>query len=367
MSSTPYIEINKSSASQHSYPQLGDPTPPENDSDIILHDTEQPTVLSAEDILSLDINDIYPYTYSALHLEDDDLEETYDDDEEDYFKQLLNTSLNAEIQEKHEPKSDNIPADFINDKSSHANLLYYRWLNDSIPNADDYPFLVPYFAMDSNHKKQIMTKLTQASSSTSPSAPPNNYNPIPDVFIPKKYHDIIPKDPIYVNNRYVIPGSREWFTYMYNVDESYYPPESSTPCYNAKGKYVARTPIYRSGVVENFVPSHIVEKFQLRRLEKLKEDALIKEAAYYGTTSKHYNARANTIKSITDASYYFHERTPGYLAKRQQNHNFSFSNATLDKNHNKALKKNNLRTQGAIRFPTHRYIDVLDDTAEVEY
>ncbi|PKB93361.1 hypothetical protein RhiirA5_441493, partial [Rhizophagus irregularis] len=231
---------------------------------------------------------------------------------------------------KHELKLDHIPIDFINDKSSHANLLYYRWLNgksksitsrrlgisydsnihardpsttfkignrhmyrkclskfqynlspnlrtqkqqdirfkricrrvfnkmrlppnrkasnqdylaiarkycflfmnsqyvkspvrhllykqcDSIPNADDYSFLVPYFAMDFNYKQQIMTKLTQASSSTGPSAPPENYNPIPDVFIPKKYHDIIPKDPIYVNDRYVVPGSREWFTYMYN-------------------------------------------------------------------------------------------------------------------------------------------------------
>ncbi|PKB92185.1 hypothetical protein RhiirA5_387855, partial [Rhizophagus irregularis] len=80
---------------------------------------------------------------------------------------------------------------------------------DSIPNADDYSFLVPYFATDFNHKQQIITKLTQASSSTGPSAPPENYNPIPDVFIPKKYHDIIPKDPIYMNNRYVVPGSRE--------------------------------------------------------------------------------------------------------------------------------------------------------------
>ncbi|CAB4472860.1 unnamed protein product [Rhizophagus irregularis] len=212
-----------------------------------------------------------------------------------------------------------------------------------------------------------MTKLTKASSSTGPSAPPVNYNPIPDVFIPKKYHDIIPKDPIYVNNCYVVPGSREWFTYMYNVDESYYPPESSTPRYNAKGKYIARTPIYRSGVVENYVPSFIVEKSQLRRMEKIKEDALTKEAAYHGTTFKHYNARANTITSLTDASFHFHERTPSYLARRLENHNLGFSNATLDKNHNKGLKKNNLRTQGAIRFPTHQYIDVSDDTAEVEY
>uniref|UniRef100_U9U9B2 DUF8211 domain-containing protein n=1 Tax=Rhizophagus irregularis (strain DAOM 181602 / DAOM 197198 / MUCL 43194) TaxID=747089 RepID=U9U9B2_RHIID len=385
------------------------------------------------------------------------------------------------IKKKHESKLDDIPTDFFNDKSSHANLLYYRWLNgkskhitsrqlgisynsniqardpsttfkkgkkymyrkclaklehswspnlrtqkqqdirfkrscrrvfnklrpppdhkvnnqdylaiarrhhflfmksqkinapvrhlsykqcDSILNANDYSFLVPYFTTDFNHKQQIMTKLTQASSSTGPSAPPENYDPIPDVFIPKKYHDIIPKDPIYVNNRYVVPGSREWFTYMYNVDESYYPPESSTPRYNAKGKYIARTPIYRSGVVENYVPSYIVEKSQLRRMEKIREEALTKEAAYHGTTFKHYNARANIIKSLTDASFHFHERTPSYLARRLENHNSGFSNTTLDKNHNKGLKKNNLRTQGAIRFPTHHYIDVSDDTAEVEY
>ncbi|EXX66057.1 uncharacterized protein OCT59_006056 [Rhizophagus irregularis] len=85
MSSTPYIEIDWSSASQHSYPQLGDPTTPNNDSDIILHDTERPTVLSAKDILSLDIDDIYPYKYSTHHFDDNDLEETYDEDEEDYF------------------------------------------------------------------------------------------------------------------------------------------------------------------------------------------------------------------------------------------------------------------------------------------
>ncbi|UZO23841.1 uncharacterized protein OCT59_016171 [Rhizophagus irregularis] len=487
MTSTPYIEIDWSSTSQHSYPQLGEPTSPENDSENILHNTEPLTVLSSKDIFFLDIDDIYPFTYSTLHFEDDEMEETYDN--EDYFQQLLNTALNAEIEEvrlegnnipsisntpltpiqdniplsspdtvpisenlpkdgkkttllvslkkfhvttpkqsdtqcgiptpfvmsrhrsaciihqrtfskthifknikkKHEPKSEHIPTDFINDKSSHTNLLYYRWLNgkskritsrrlgisydsnihardpsttfkqgnrhmyqklpvrhllykhsDSIPNADDYPFLVPYFTMDSNHKKQIMTKLTQASSSTGPSAPPNNYNPIPDVFIPKKYRDIIPKDLIYMNDRYVTPGSREWFTYMYNVDESYYPPESRTPRYNAKGKYVARTPIYRSEVVENYVPSHIVEKSQLRRTEKLKADALTKEAAYHGTTSKYYNSHANIVRSVTNASNSFHECMPKYLAKRQQNHEFGFSNATLDKNLNKFLKNNNI-------------------------
>ncbi|CAG8710496.1 7084_t:CDS:2, partial [Rhizophagus irregularis] len=48
MTSTPYIEIDWSSTSQHPFPQLGDPTPPENDSDKILHNTELPTLLHNE-------------------------------------------------------------------------------------------------------------------------------------------------------------------------------------------------------------------------------------------------------------------------------------------------------------------------------
>ncbi|PKK61191.1 hypothetical protein RhiirC2_792182 [Rhizophagus irregularis] len=41
MASTPYIKIDWSSTSQQPYPQLNDPTPPENDSNKILHYTEQ--------------------------------------------------------------------------------------------------------------------------------------------------------------------------------------------------------------------------------------------------------------------------------------------------------------------------------------
>ncbi|CAB4399033.1 unnamed protein product [Rhizophagus irregularis] len=259
---------------------------------------------------------------------------------------------------------------FLFMKSQYVNVpirhLLYKH-SYSIPKADDYPFLVPYFAMDSNHKKQIMTRLNQASSSTGPSAPPDNYNPIPNIYIPEKYHDIIPKDPIYMDDRYVVPGSREWFTYMYNVDESYYPPESKTPKYNRKGKYIPRTPIYRSGVVENFVPSHIVTKAQRERPKKLKADVSLTEAAYHGTTPKHYPARVNTIKSLIDASDSFHSRIPNYLAKREENHCYGSSTTTIDKYLTKFLRNNNLQTQGSMRFPTHRYIEVSDETAEVEY
>ncbi|PKB95521.1 hypothetical protein RhiirA5_436561 [Rhizophagus irregularis] len=41
------------------------------------------------------------------------------------------------------------------------------------------------------------------------------------MFIPHKYRNIIPKDPIYDNNgNFIIPGSREWFTYIYNLHRS---------------------------------------------------------------------------------------------------------------------------------------------------
>ncbi|CAG8548070.1 8106_t:CDS:2 [Rhizophagus irregularis] len=134
MSSIPYIEIDWSSTPRQPYVQLGDPTPPENDSANILHNTELTTVLSSEDIFFLDIDDIYPYTYSTLHLDDNEMEETYDD--EDYFEQLLN----AEIEEisciKHDtpsisstpltPIQDNIPLPPPNTAPISDNLLKVR-------------------------------------------------------------------------------------------------------------------------------------------------------------------------------------------------------------------------------------------------
>ncbi|CAG8755034.1 10141_t:CDS:2, partial [Rhizophagus irregularis] len=346
------------------------------------------------------------------------------------------------IKQKNAQNPAIIPKDFANTKASHANLLYYRWLDgktkritsrrlgisydsnihardslsitkrgnrhmyrkslsnfkyDLSPNlrtqkqqeihfkrtcrrvfnkmrlpsnrkaknqdylaiARKYHFL---FLKSQYVKKQIMTKLSQVP--TAPLAPPADYNPIPDMFIPSKYHDIIPKDPIYVNDRYVVPGSREWFTYMYNFDESFYPEEDKTAHYDRKGKYIPRRPIYRSQVIGNYVPTHIVEKAQTESLEKLKATALRKESAYYGTTPKHYYSRFNTIKSLTEASDNFHTRIPKYLAKRKENHEYGFSNATLDKHLTKFLKNNRLQTQGAMRFPTHIVAAVSDDTAE---
>ncbi|CAB4386735.1 unnamed protein product [Rhizophagus irregularis] len=253
MSSTPYIEIDWSSTSQHSFPQLGEPTPPENNSDDILYNSELPAVLSAKDILSLDIDDIYPYTYSTLHFEDNETEDYYND--EDYFQQLLKSNLNAEIETvsilrndippahntpstpiqdnipspilattplsenlptdekkttllvslkkfhvttpkrtetqcgiptpfvmsqhrsacvthqhvfsktqyfknikiKDKPKLEHTSTDFTNNKSSHANLLYYRWLNGKSKRITSRRLGISY---DSNiHARDPSTKL----------------------------------------------------------------------------------------------------------------------------------------------------------------------------------------------------------------
>lgn len=46
------------------------------------------------------------------------------------------------------------------------------------------------------------------------------YNPTPNMFIPHKYRNIIPPDPLYdQNDRFIIPGSRKWFTYIYNLEK----------------------------------------------------------------------------------------------------------------------------------------------------
>ncbi|CAB4440444.1 unnamed protein product [Rhizophagus irregularis] len=51
------------------------------------------------------------------------------------------------------------------------------------------------------------------------------YNPVPNMFIPLKYQKIIPKDLIYSDQgQFIVPGSREWFTYIYNLEKSLPPP-----------------------------------------------------------------------------------------------------------------------------------------------
>ncbi|PKC03528.1 hypothetical protein RhiirA5_423633 [Rhizophagus irregularis] len=281
-----------SSTSQHSFIQFGYPTPARDDSENSIQNTELQIILTTKDIFFLDIDDIYPYTYSTLHEEELIPEEIYSDD--DYF----DTQRNAPVKEI-SYGGDNT---FDNNKAGHANLLHDQWNNigykymyscglqdlhftpnhnDKVakrqrsqfehacrrlfnkvklrpgttlnyaqclsivkkhkflffpsqkfkygishltykkarvaPNADDYKFKIPFrlptpFVPTSIHlpieedviEGTVLMVLL--------------YNPTPNMFIPLKYRNIIPPDPLYDQNGcYIIPGSREWFTYMYNL------------------------------------------------------------------------------------------------------------------------------------------------------
>ncbi|CAB4381016.1 unnamed protein product [Rhizophagus irregularis] len=95
MTSTNYVDIDWSSASQHSFPQLGNPTPNNDNSDTSFIVTENSEVLNFEDIFFLDIDDIYPFTYSTLHYEEPESDDTYEIN--NYFDDMLKDALAAPI------------------------------------------------------------------------------------------------------------------------------------------------------------------------------------------------------------------------------------------------------------------------------
>ncbi|CAG8552364.1 13453_t:CDS:2 [Rhizophagus irregularis] len=88
MTSSNYVKIDWSSYS-HSFIQLGEPSPSVDDYQYHPPEDDMSNVLTTKDIFALDIDD--------------------------YF-----------------PKSEHVPTDFVNNKASYANLLYYRWLDDKL-------------------------------------------------------------------------------------------------------------------------------------------------------------------------------------------------------------------------------------------
>ncbi|PKK69087.1 hypothetical protein RhiirC2_781440 [Rhizophagus irregularis] len=98
-----------------------------------------------------------------------------------------------------------------------------------IPKQKDYNFTIPHYFgnnMNTTNKSKTTSNTSSATAMTSASVANNEilftvapYNPTPDMFIPLKYRDIIPPDPIYDTlGSFIIPGSREWFAYMYQLD-----------------------------------------------------------------------------------------------------------------------------------------------------
>ncbi|PKC55905.1 hypothetical protein RhiirA1_474831 [Rhizophagus irregularis] len=104
------------------------------------------------------------------------------------------------------------------------------------------------------------------------------YNPIPDMFFPAKYKNIIPKDPIYnEQGAFIIPGSREWFTYMHNIHINLPPP---------------------------------LTKGQKRAIKQRERNIMLnkkhcEDAKFHGTSFNRFNRRRVAIKSLTDLTNTF--------------------------------------------------------------
>lgn len=110
-----------------------------------------------------------------------------------------------------------IKSQYINKPIRH--LLYKK--GNIEPNADDYNFLIPFYANNPSRSNTIMDNVKLLTSRLHISPTLSNhinlvhwiepYNLIPNMFIPKKYRDIIPKDFIYITTDkgevYVSPGS----------------------------------------------------------------------------------------------------------------------------------------------------------------
>ncbi|CAB5217571.1 unnamed protein product [Rhizophagus irregularis] len=120
-----------------------------------------------------------------------------------------------------------------NSKQSHGNLFLFlpsQYINKPIKHLKythgldhpNYGFVTPYRIDRHDNQKRLISSVTftnEYSPKVYHTVAP--YQPYPDMFIPHKYRNIIPKDLIYNNNgNFIVPGSREWFTYMYNLHQS---------------------------------------------------------------------------------------------------------------------------------------------------
>ena len=138
-----------------------------------------------------------------------------------------------------------------------------------VPLVKDYAFTIPHRIV--NHGQVNINTLLLP---TLPVHTAEPYNPIPDMFVPMKYRDIIPSDPIYTNDgTFIVPGSREWFTYMYRLELS-----------TREARKNDRIRIRRD---------------QLRLLQQ--------NAAINGTSVKHYHQRQEEVVDLTKRNDRFHD------------------------------------------------------------
>ncbi|CAB4439234.1 unnamed protein product [Rhizophagus irregularis] len=130
--------------------------------------------------------------------------------------------------------------------------LHYRQARCT-PYQQDYHFLIPY-------------------EGTMCTVEP--YNLTPNMFIPVKYRNIIPPDPsIYSSTgTFIIPESREWFTYMYNLER------------NKRTRIGAET------------------------YTRSRNQAILEN----GTTERHYDLRMGMKRCLTALTDYYHDGIRNY-------------------------------------------------------
>ncbi|CAB5192882.1 unnamed protein product [Rhizophagus irregularis] len=163
--------------------------------------------------------------------------------------------------------------------------------------SEDYGFSTPHYYKTTNHAdsragRPIIRGYNHLIPEISPfSDQPwvREYDPYPDMFIPYKYRDIIPKDPLYTDTGdYIRPGSRSWFTYMCNLHR-----RISSATTSQERKYLLQS-----------------EQERERETRELlqKEQAIKAEAQYYGTSVHTLSRRRHASKMLTGKTRHFHER-----------------------------------------------------------
>ncbi|PKY58076.1 hypothetical protein RhiirA4_479675 [Rhizophagus irregularis] len=173
--------------------------------------------------------------------------------------------------------------------------LHYKNVN-TVPSQKDYNFTIPHYFPKEKQKRTnriLPSTSTQDEFDVLTPTPETDdiysvtpYNPIPDMFIPVKYQDIIPPDPIYDDfGSFIFPGSREWFTFMYQLD--------------------LRTRDKRAAKAEE---ARMAKRYAELEAESNAQDETRKKALalYHGTSPKHVDLRHQTTSVLTAWCNEFH-------------------------------------------------------------
>ncbi|PKC67298.1 hypothetical protein RhiirA1_458629 [Rhizophagus irregularis] len=184
-----------------------------------------------------------------------------------------------------------------------------------------------------HYKKTSTNNIPIGTATTSASAPNNEilytvapYNPLPDIFIPIKYRDIIPPDPIYNNfGSFIVPGSREWFTYMYHLDID---TRDERLRKADDAKFDARIAELTAASEDARVRYHQHQDERSKELANLRiqEDARVRNLAiYHGASPKHVTYRqcqTSDLTRWTDTYHnhmtYPHHNTPSSKKKKKK-------------------------------------------------